>query len=42
MGQIVSSSRAQALLNDYFSDEVVKELSTVLLVDEVIYNINAL
>lgn len=35
----MSSSRAQALLNDYFSGEVVRELVTVLLVDEVIYNI---
>ncbi|VVC33635.1 Hypothetical protein CINCED_3A015113 [Cinara cedri] len=34
-GQTVSSSRAQAFLNDYFSDQKVKDLSTILLVDEV-------
>lgn len=35
MGETVSSSRAQTLLNDYFSNKKVKELSTILLVDEV-------
>ncbi|XP_026810830.1 origin recognition complex subunit 1 isoform X4 [Rhopalosiphum maidis] len=34
-GETVSSSRAQTLLNDYFSSKKVKELSTILLVDEV-------
>ncbi|XP_025204138.1 origin recognition complex subunit 1 isoform X2 [Melanaphis sacchari] len=34
-GETVSSSRAQTLLNDYFSNKKVKELSTILLVDEV-------
>ncbi|XP_022182475.1 origin recognition complex subunit 1 isoform X1 [Myzus persicae] len=33
--ETVSSSRAQTLLNDHFSSKKVKELSTVLLVDEV-------
>ncbi|KAL5234339.1 hypothetical protein ACI65C_001749 [Semiaphis heraclei] len=33
--ETVSSSRAQTLLNDYFSNKKVKELSTILLVDEV-------
>jgi len=33
--ETVSSSRAQTLLNDYFSGKEVRELSTVLLVDEV-------
>jgi len=34
--ETVSSSRAQVLLNDFFSNRKVKELSTILLVDEVI------
>ncbi|XP_015374093.1 PREDICTED: origin recognition complex subunit 1 [Diuraphis noxia] len=33
--ETVSSSRAQTLLNDHFSNKKVKELSTILLVDEV-------
>ncbi|KAL4148949.1 hypothetical protein QTP88_003079 [Uroleucon formosanum] len=33
--ETVSSSRAQTLLNDHFSNKNVKELSTILLVDEV-------
>ncbi|XP_025411201.1 origin recognition complex subunit 1 [Sipha flava] len=33
--ETVSSSRAQALLNDYFSGDEVRNLSTILLVDEV-------
>jgi len=37
--ETVSSSRAQTLLNDHFSNKKVKELSTILLVDEVIYYI---
>lgn len=32
----MSSSKAQALLNDYFSGKEVRETSTILLVDEVI------
>ncbi|CAH1710612.1 unnamed protein product [Aphis gossypii] len=35
MGETASSSRAQTFLNGYFSNKKVKELSTILLVDEV-------
>jgi len=34
--QTVSSDKAQTLLNDYFSGAKVREISTILLIDDVI------